>query len=154
MQTFFDFASLGLTAAVPVANSPKVLGAMSTGFQGAGSTISKNFFDQQTRSIIVQKMRQLREAALVRIAEGEKLDVINEDKTKEYSLEQGIVDIQNYYHSGTVTAALQGLATSTGEKSNNDKQALNTVRTGNQPENPNPSEPTDKKPPAKPQVIR
>ena len=79
VSTLFDFASLGLTAAVPVANGPKVLGAMATGIQGANSSVSKNFYDSQSRSVIVQKMRQLREAALIRIAAG-----INK-KVSEYS---------------------------------------------------------------------
>ena len=124
LSTLFDFASLGLTGATTVANSPKVLGAMATGIQGAEGSVSKNFYDQQSRSVIVQKMRQLREAALVRIADGQKKGVA------EYSLDQGIVDIQNYYYSGTVTAALQGLATSTAAQSTEDKKALDSARKG------------------------
>ncbi len=124
IATVLDFASLGLTGATTVANSPKVLGAMATGIQGASGSISKNYYDQQSRSVIVQKMRQLRDAALARIADGEK------QATADYSLDQGIVDIQNYYYAGTVTAALQGLATATAAQHQDDKQVLDTVRKG------------------------
>jgi hypothetical protein len=124
VATVLDFASLGLTGATTVANSPKVLGAMATGIQGASGSISKNFYDQQSRSVIVQKMRQLRDAALARIADGQK------QATADYSLDQGIVDIQNYYYAGTVTAALQGLATSTAAQHEEDKNTLDAVRKG------------------------
>lgn len=127
ISTIFDFASLGLTGATTVANSPKVLGAMATGVQGGNASIAKNFYDQQSRSVIVQKMRQLRDAALVRIADGE-----NKDLTA-YSLDQGIVDVQNYYYAGTVTAALQGLASSTATQHAQDKTDLNTARQGTSP---------------------
>ena len=127
LTTFLDFASLGLTGGTTVANSPKVLGAMATGIQGAEGSISKNFYDQQSRSVIVQKMRQMREAALVRIETGEK------KSSKEYSLDQALVDVQNYYYSGTVTAALQGLATSTAEKLTDDKKELDKARKGETP---------------------
>ena len=60
-------------------------------------------------------MRQLREAALIRIAAGEN------KSTDDYELDQGLVDVQNYYYAGTVTAALQGLATSTGEQAKQTK---------------------------------
>lgn len=122
VATFFDFASLGLTGGSAVANSPKVLGAMATGIQGANGSITKNFFDQQSRSVIVQKMRQLREAALVRIEAGEDKPVAD------YSLDQGIVDVQNYYYSGTVTGALQGLASATANQSTENKKDLDAVR--------------------------
>lgn len=127
LSTLFDFTSLALTGATTVANSPKVLGAMATGVQGAQGSISKNFYDQQSRSVIVQKMRQMRDAALVRIEAGKKQAVAD------YSLDQGVVDIQNYYYAGTVTAALQGLATSTAEKSTDDKKELDKARKGEKP---------------------
>jgi hypothetical protein len=127
LATLFDFTSLGLTGGTTVANSPKVLGAMATGVQGAQGSISKNFYDQQSRSVIVQKMRQMREAALVRIESGEK------KSSTEYSLDQALVDVQNYYYAGTVTAALQGLATSTAEKLTEDKKDLDKARKGETP---------------------
>jgi hypothetical protein len=66
-------------------------------------------------------MRQLREAALIRIAAGEAKSYA------EYSVDQGFVDIQNYYYAGTVTAALQGLATATGDQAVQTKVALDKV---------------------------
>ena len=143
LATFFDFASLGLTGAASVGNSPQVFGAMATGIQGANATINKNYFDQQSRSVIVQKMRQLRDAAMVRIVDGEKREVAD------YSLDQGIVEIQNYYYSGTVTAALQGLASSTAAQHEDDKAALDSLRTGAQ--KPQVEEKEPKQPPAPPE---
>jgi hypothetical protein len=49
------------------------------------------------------------------------------------ALDQGIVDVQNYYYAGTVTAALQGLATATAAQATDDKKALDSARKGNNP---------------------
>lgn len=112
-----DFVNLSLTATSAVTGSAhlkSVLSAVATGTTGLKTSIDKNYFDQQARSAVVQKMRALRAKQLATIQDEHHLKATLGD----YSLETGLADVYAYYDSGTVVAALQSIA----ESATEDKQ--------------------------------
>jgi hypothetical protein len=131
-----DVVNLGLTGVSSVtgtAHLKSVLSAIATGTTGMKTSYQKNFFDQQTRSAVVQKMRAGRATQLATIQDPDhmKAPVVCPDKgcvekvpksgdTPEhivapYSLETGLSDVEKYYEAGTVIGALQAIAESAGQ---------------------------------------
>lgn len=107
-----DLVNLGLTGVASVTGTAQlksVLSLIATGTTGIKTSYEKNFFDQQTRAAIVQKMRALRATELA---------ILNDDKHMkaglEYSLADGINDATYYYDQGTVIAALQSISENAG----------------------------------------
>lgn len=107
-----DMVNLGLTGVASVTGTAElksILALIATGTTGIKASYEKNFFDQQTRAAIVQKMRALRATELA---------VLDDDKHLkaglEYSLADGINDVTYYYDQGTVIAALQSIAENSG----------------------------------------
>jgi hypothetical protein len=92
------------------AHLKSVLSAIATGVTGIKTSYEKNFFDQQTRSAIVQKMRALRAEQLALLEDENHMKA----GLSEYDLQGGINDVNRYYDAGTVIAALQSIAESAG----------------------------------------
>lgn len=125
-----DVINLGLTGVSSVtgtAHLKSVLSAIATGTTGIKTSYEKNFFDQQTRSAVVQKMRALR---------AEQLSILEDEKhlkagVSEYDLQTGINDVGRYFDAGTVIAALQSIAVSAGAQTQAaaDKQKVNGTKT-------------------------
>jgi hypothetical protein len=124
-----DFVNLGLTGVTSVTGSAhlkSVLSALATGTTGLKTSVDKNFFDQQTRAAIVQKMRAGRASQLA-ILQDE--DHMKAGLTK-YSLETGLADVYTYYDEGTLVGALQAIAKSAGDdqKKAADQQKTNSSK--------------------------
>lgn len=98
-----DLAGLGTAGAASVAAS-KVMAAITTGILGAKAAYNGDVLEQQTKSVIILKMESLRRATLARIRAGENQSVAD------YSLERGLIDIQDYVNAGTVHSALSDIA--------------------------------------------
>lgn len=129
-STVGDAANLGLTAAGSVTGTAElksILSATATGTTGLTSSVEKNFFDQQTRGAIVTKMRSLRALQLSTLQDAQHMKA----GVSDYSLEQGIADVNAYYDAGTVVGALQGIAASVGTDTTatQAKQKENTATT-------------------------
>jgi hypothetical protein len=108
-----DVITIGLTGVASVtgtADLKSVLSAIATGVTGIKTSYEKNFFDQQTRSAIVQKMRALRAEQLALLEDENHMKA----GLSEYDLQSGINDVNRYYDAGTVIAALQSIAESAG----------------------------------------
>jgi hypothetical protein len=108
-----DVVNIGLTGVSSVtgtAHLKSVLSAIATGVTGIKTSYEKNFFDQQTRSAIVQKMRALRAEQLALLEDENHMKA----GISEYDLQSGINDVNRYYDAGTVIAALQSIAESAG----------------------------------------
>lgn len=125
-----DFVNLGLTGVSSVTGSAhlkSVLSALATGTTGLKTSIDKNFFDQQTRAAIVQKMRAARASQLAIIQDEHHMKAGLTD----YSLEAGLSDINSYFDAGTIVGALQNIAQNAGEeqKTATDKQKQNSTQT-------------------------
>jgi hypothetical protein len=124
-----DFVNLGLTGVTSVTGSAhlkSVLSAIATGTTGLKTSIDKNFFDQQTRAAIVQKMRALRATELATIRDEHHMKAGLTD----YNLETGLADVFAYYDAGTVVGALQNIAQNAGQEQKNaaDQQKLNSAK--------------------------
>ena len=144
-----DVVNLGLTGVSSVtgtAHLKSVLSAIATGTTGIKTSYEKNFFDQQTRSAVVQKMRAGRatQLALIQDQDHMKAPVVcpaagcqtvaaaggNPAHTvAPYSLETGLSDVEQYYETGTIIGALQAIAASAGQdqKEATTKQKTNSV---------------------------
>jgi hypothetical protein len=108
-----DVINLGLTGVSSVtgtAHLKSVLSAIATGTTGIKISYLKNFYDQQTRSAVVQKMRALRATALATIQDANHMKA----GVTSYSLEAGLSDIEGYYNAGTIIGALQAIAETAG----------------------------------------
>jgi hypothetical protein len=87
-----------------------VLSAIASGTTGIKTSYLKNFYDQQTRAAVVQKMRALRATQLATIAD----DGHMKAGPSNYGLEAGLSDLAAYYSAGTIIGALQGIAETAG----------------------------------------
>jgi len=142
-----DVVNLGLTGVSSVtgtAHLKSVLSAIATGTTGIKTSYEKNFFDQQTRSAVVQKMRASRatQLALIQDQDHMKAPVVcpvagcpvipgvggaADHTVSPYSLETGLSDVEQYYQQGTIIGALQAIALSAGK----DQAAAETKQTAN-----------------------
>jgi hypothetical protein len=124
MNVAGDLASLGLTSAAGLtgtADTKALLAVIATGTSGAKSSIEKNFFDEQSRDALVTKMQALRDTKLASIEDSElkTVDV--------YTLEKAMIDLQEYFHSGTLIAALQKINQESGAQSQKAESARAAV---------------------------
>jgi len=122
-----DIVNLGLTGVSSVtgtAHLKSVLSAIATGTTGIKTSYQKNFFDQQTRSAVVQKMRSLRATQLAILQDEDHMKA----DLSEYSLESGLSDVDAYFNAGTIIGALQSIAEGAGteQKAAKDKQLDNS----------------------------
>jgi hypothetical protein len=153
VDTSFDFANLGLTAATATVGLADTLGAAATGSLGAQHSIKNNFYNSQTAFVINNKMEALRLDRLAQIREREDLPVDctaattettattgatqaagtpSKDKGSQrpcYTLEQGMNDVQDLFYAGTVHRALQAIDSQTATQSNNAKEKLGKLNT-------------------------
>jgi hypothetical protein len=100
----FDLASLGVSAASAVAPPAAILGAAATGIQGTHAAYDRDAMNQQTTQAILLKMDALRQDKLAGIYKSEQLPDC------QYSLVQGLIDVQMYVNAGTVHAALAAIS--------------------------------------------
>jgi hypothetical protein len=129
LSTAGDAVSLGLTAATAVIGTPEIksiLGAVATGATGMKTSIEKNFFDQQSRSAIVAKMRALRATQLALLQDEHHM----KGGLTIYGLETGLSDVNAYYNAGTVVGALQNIAETAGQEQKKaaDAQLTNSAK--------------------------
>ena len=111
--TAFDITVLGVTAAGTVAGgatTKSILSAIAAGLTGSKLSLEKNFLYEKASPVLIAKMRKLRE---------EKLKIIDANMTKciqEYPLERGLIDVLDYFYTGTVIGALQAVSEEIGKK--------------------------------------
>jgi hypothetical protein len=123
-----DVVNLGLTGVSTVtgtAHLKSVLSAIATGTTGIKTSYEKNFFDQQTRAAVVQKMRAGRATQLALMQDQYHMKApvacpsagcpqVGGAPVAPYSLETGLSDVEQYYQAGTVIGALQAIAMAAG----------------------------------------
>jgi len=135
-----DVVNLGLTGVSSVtgtAHLKSVLSAVATGTTGIKTSYLKNFFDQQTRSAVVQKMRAARATQLASIQDQNHMKApiacpaagcpsVGGQTVSPYSLETGLSDVDAYYNAGTLIGALQAIAASAGQEQQTAQQQQKT----------------------------
>ena len=117
-----DFGSLAMSGASTIASPGAIYGAISTGIQGAHAAYDRDALDQQSRAAILIKMDGLREEQLATIYRSEQLP------DAQYSLIQGLIDVQHYVNAGTVHAALESISQEASAQQQVSSQALKMLR--------------------------
>ncbi len=108
-----DLTVIGLNTAgslVPNIGTKTVLSTVSSGIIGAKGSIDRNLYYEKTIPVLFSKMESLRKERLVTIQNGLGLD------TTKYSLNQGLIDVDDYYKAGTIPGAIMGIAETSGAK--------------------------------------
>lgn len=106
-----DVGTLGLdTAATAVSGAgvKTILTAISTGIGGTKIAAQRDFLQNQNVGLLIQKMRQLRGEVFQRI-QGHLHETVDA-----YPVEAAFLDLQNYFHAGTLIGAVQALSNETG----------------------------------------
>ena len=109
----FDIAVLGMTAAGSVsggAATKSILSAIAAGLTGTRLALEKNFLYEQTSPILIKQMQKLRKDKLAEI------DKKMADNIDTYPLERGLIDIAEYFYSGTIVSALQSMTEKLSQK--------------------------------------
>jgi hypothetical protein len=112
-DTVIDMAVLGLSAAGALTTPGQVtqiLAAISGGLIGSRAAIQKNFFQNQTTTVLLDRMRALRQERFNAIVANLQLPY------KQYPVELAIVDVFDYYNRGTMLGALQDISKNTAIK--------------------------------------
>jgi hypothetical protein len=125
VATAVDFSTMGLNAASAVTGTAalkSVLSVIAGGITGSNASYQKNFFDQQTREVVVGVMRSARLTQLAVIETGM---ASNSDA---YTLQQGLLDVSEYYRAGTVIGALETISNSSSAASATARQAIKNLR--------------------------
>lgn len=120
-----DIASLGLNAGAAVSGDTgvqRLLAVLASTMAGSKASYDRNYFTQQTRPVLMAKMRALRDIARLEI------ETQREQRGLSYSMEQAMVDVQSLYDAGTIPFALQSIATEAGAQSSGARQGLKALR--------------------------
>lgn len=107
ISTVADIAVLGVTAAGTLAggkDTKAILSAIAAGLTGSRLAYEKNWLYQYGVPVLFARMNRLRETKRNDINEKMKNGI------QEYSLEQGLIDIQEYFNCGTMVGALQNIS--------------------------------------------
>jgi hypothetical protein len=112
-DTIIDMAVLGLSAAGALTTpgqATRILAAISGGLIGSRAAIQKNFFQNQTTAVLLDRMRALRQERFNEIVANLQLS------PEKYPVELAIVEIFDYYNRGTMLGALQDISKNTAIK--------------------------------------
>lgn len=128
-RTTFDVLStltaMGLTAAATAVGGEEtktILSAIATGVLGANAAVDKALFKDLTTEALASQMQALRAERAKLIFEGRKKSL------DEYSLNNALDDLVEYYNAGFVTRALQALVVKTGEAAKQAQEEANEAR--------------------------
>jgi hypothetical protein len=112
-DTIVDIATLGLTSAAaltPQAQTARILAAISGGLIGSRAALQRNFFQNQTAAVLLDRMRALRKERFNQIVANLQLPY------EQYPVELAIVEVFDYYNRGTMLGALQDISNNTALK--------------------------------------
>lgn len=101
-----------------------ILHAISGGIEGTRTAVDKDILQGQNTLAIITKMRELRSKKLTPLLDGMGRPI------EAYSMEQGLVDLGEYYNAGTFTVALQDIISTAGKEKDKSDQANQTAKTG------------------------
>jgi hypothetical protein len=115
-----SIVSIGLSGAVPLVyaeGTKNILGAASSGLQGATKAFSDEVLFQKTVQVLATQMRARRDSVAA--------DLITKMKTLDvdvYPLPMALGDVDEYYAAGTIAGALIELSKTVGEKAKDAEQ--------------------------------
>jgi hypothetical protein len=130
----------GVMTGGAVTSAKSILSLVSGGITSTRSSFSQNILQNQNLLAIVAKMREERAKQLVVLQKGMyKTGTTTATPLSDYSVDQGLVDLANYYQAGTFVSALQAIIDTAGSQktqADNQTKELKGVPT------PGPSKPT------------
>jgi hypothetical protein len=112
-DTIIDMAVLGLTSAAaltPYAQASRILAAISGGLVGSRAALQRNFFQYQTTTVLLDRMRALRQERFNQIVANLQLPY------QQYPVELAIIEVFDYFNRGTMLGALQDISNNTAIK--------------------------------------
>lgn len=113
VQTGSDVVELGLSAATGVVEGSDIkdlLAASLTGFKGSRLSFDKNFFREKTTEALISQMQAYRDTVRNRITQ--KVATLDAQK---YPFEEAWRDLVEFFYAGSIPAALQQLANTSGQ---------------------------------------
>ena len=119
-----DIAVLGLDAADainPAKRAKDILLAISGGLTGPETTVDKDDFYQDALPALISKMDSLRLERLVLIRQRMKYGTQGDNP---YTLGAAMIDVNNYFQSGTISGAILGITKSSGVAANEAEKEL------------------------------
>jgi len=122
-----DIAVLGLDAADainPARRAKEILLAISGGLTGPGASVDKDDFYDEALPALISKMDSLRLERLVLIRQRMKYGTQGENP---YTLGAAMIDVNNYFQSGTISGALLGITKSSGVAANEAEKELGGI---------------------------
>ena len=136
--------SLASTAST-VEASKTILSGISTLIGSTDTELDKNFYLDQTSYALAHQMNAQRLTVSTRMRKSMRKEYIK------YSLERGLIDIEEYYRAGTIATAVQNVYQGASELITKAKQAIDELEnpTTQQPNNPTtqqPNNPTTQQP--------
>jgi len=125
-----NLAAMGLTAAATVAggeSTKTILAAIATGVLGVNATVDKTLFKDFGVEAIQYEMQRLRSKKEVSIIQGKAKPV------DQYTLNEALNDLVEYYNAGFVTRAIVSLVVETGSKAKDAKDEADTAKKNLEP---------------------
>ena len=125
IDTFSEIGAMATNAAgaaLGSATTKSVLHIVSGGLIASQTSISKNYFYEQTIAALVKQMEAERRAVSVDIIRGTGLPVA------QYPLAAALADLERYYFAGTVDGALAGIQRDAARKDNESGKEITKIR--------------------------
>lgn len=119
-----DWALLGLSGAGAVvggASTKAILAAIAGGITGGKASFDKHVFFEKTMPVLLGQMVALRKQKLVTIRDG------LQSPDSQYPLDQALVDVEAYYHAGTLPGAIIEIAEQAGTSAKQAEKQLRIV---------------------------
>ncbi|HEX2855758.1 MAG TPA: hypothetical protein VHO24_21155 [Opitutaceae bacterium] len=113
----------GTASLIHPASTKSILAAISGGVVGVKGSIDKNLFYDKTMPVLLTQMEALRKQRLATILTG--LSV----PADRYSLTQALIDLEDYFQSGTVPYALMAVNAESGAASQKATKEIKELRT-------------------------
>jgi hypothetical protein len=117
-NVLLDITELGAAAAVGITNGERaktIIGTALTAFKGGRKSVDVNFFRERTTESLISTMRASRSRVEEKINLGLRNDVAN------YTLEESLGDLINYFYAGSLSNALVELSQQAADEAKNAK---------------------------------
>jgi hypothetical protein len=118
----FDIVDLGSTVAATITNGERaktIISAALTGVKGGRKSIDENVFRERTTQAIISQMQTSRARVETTILQNKRTKGIDE-----YSLDEALNDLINYFYAGSLQKGLQDLAQEAGQDAVEAKAAV------------------------------
>lgn len=106
-NVLFDITELGAAATIGITNGERaktIIGTALTAFKGTRKSIDVNFFREKTTESLISTMRASRSRV------EEKINLGLQNEVKDYTLEEALGDLIDYFYAGSLANALVELS--------------------------------------------